>query len=247
MKNSLFTVIENKPISRDVFRLALSGDCSAITAPGQFVNVALPGLFLRRPISVCDVENGVLTLVYKVVGTGTDAMSALLPGDELDLLTGLGNGFDVSSSGGRVILAGGGVGAPPLYLLAKRLLAAGRDVTAALGFGTAEEVILADEFSSLGVKTLVTTIDGSFGEKGLVTSVIEPEKYDCMYACGPIPMLKSLYNGFDLPGAFSLEERMGCGFGACMGCSIQTLSGPKRVCKEGPVFDRKELLWQTQE
>ena len=222
--------------------MVLRGDTSAIRNPGEFVNISLEGLYLRRPISVCDVEGELLTLIYKVVGKGTEAMSAMSKGARLLLLTGLGNGYDLSLSGDRPLLVGGGVGVPPMYLLAKRLLAQGKRVSVILGFNTADEVFYEDEFRALGCDVTVTTVDGSRGVKGFVTDAL-PEAYSYFYTCGPMPMFKALNKAVKTSGQFSFEERMGCGFGACMGCSCKTLTGYKRICKDGPVLKREEIIW----
>lgn len=237
----LFTVQSQRRLTDAVYHLRLAGDTGAITRPGQFVQVSLPGFYLRRPISVCDWGEGWLDLVYKVVGHGTEAMAGFKPGAELDLLTGLGNGFDVDGCPSGVVLVGGGVGAPPLYGLCKALIAAGKAPHVILGFNTAKEIFWKDEFESLGVPVAVTTVDGSAGAQGFVTAAMRtPTPYVC--ACGPRPMLRAVYDAC-ADGQFSFEERMACGFGVCMGCSIQTASGPKRVCKDGPVFSREEILW----
>ena len=242
MKQTTLTVVENARLADGIYRLRLAGDTSAITAPGQFVNLKLSGFFLRRPISVCDWENGELTLIYKVLGRGTEAMTGMASGTELNVLTGLGNGFDVAACGETTLLIGGGIGVPPMYGLARRLLAAGKTPIAILGFNTAQERFYEEEFLALGVRTVVTTADGSYGVRGFVTDAL-PEVYDTFCACGPLPMLRALCRAADKPGFLSLEARMGCGFGACMGCTIETLNGPKRVCREGPVFRKEELLW----
>ena len=239
MKQVRMTVSENEMIARQVYRLRLRGDTSGILRPGQFVNLKLEGLFLRRPISVCAWEEDSLTLIYKTVGTGTAQMSRLAPGAELDLLTGLGNGYDPEKAGEAPLLLGGGVGVPPLYGLARVLRQAGKRV---LGFNTAAEVFLAEEFRALGCDTVVATADGSLGQKGFVTDCL-PEKYSYFYACGPLPMLRAVYRLSRSEGEFSLEERMGCGFGACMGCSFQTRNGFKRICREGPVLEKGEIPW----
>ena len=240
MKQTVLTVTENERLTESVFRMRLAGDAGELR-PGQFAELKLDGLYLRRPISVCDYENGVLTLIYKTVGRGTDAMSRMAPGEKLDALTELGNGYDLEAETDRPLLVGGGVGVPPLYFLAKELLKKGKNVSVTLGFNTASEVFYEDEFRELGCEVALTTVDGSRGAKGFVTAAI-PAFADRLYACGPLPMLKALMKT-DIPGEMSLEERMGCGFGACMGCSIQTVSGPRRVCKDGPVFKKEELLW----
>ena len=243
MKQSIFQILSNTALTDSVFKMVLSGDTSAITAPGQFVNIQLDGLFLRRPISVCDYNKNTLTLVYKVVGKGTEKMSRMMPGTQLDLLTGLGNGYDLTLSGERPVLLGGGVGVPPLYNLAKKLMAQGKDVTVILGFNTKSEIFYEDAFQALGCTVLVTTVDGSYGVKGFATDAL-PEDYTYFYTCGPEPMLKSVYRATRTSGQMSFEERMGCGFGACMGCSCKTLTGYKRICKDGPVMKKEEIQWE---
>ena len=243
MKQGLFTVIENTALTETVFRMRLAGDTGAITAPGQFVNVLLEGKFLRRPISVCDCEEGILTLVYKVVGGGTEQMSRMREGTVLDVLTGLGNGYSLTEAGEHPLLVGGGVGVPPLYLLAKQLRARGLRVSVILGFNTAAEVFYKDEFEALGCEVRVSTVDGSMGVRGFVTDAMDGIDYTYFYTCGPEPMLKALYRASTTGGQMSFEERMGCGFGACMGCSCKTLTGNKRICKEGPVMRKEEILW----
>ena len=242
MKQSIFTIFDNIALTQNVFKMVLCGDTSAITAPGQFVNIQLDGLFLRRPISVCDYDESTLTIIYKVVGKGTEAMSQMISGDRLDILTGLGNGYDLSLSGDAPVLLGGGVGVPPMYNLAKKLVAQGKSVSVILGFNTAGEVFYENEFKSLGCDVQVTTVDGSYGKKGFVTDAL-PEEYTYFYTCGPEPMLKAVYKATHTSGQMSFEERMGCGFGACMGCSCKTLTGYKRICKEGPVMMKEEILW----
>ncbi len=243
MKQGLFEIVENTPLTETVWRMRLRGDTSAITAAGQFVNIRLEGLFLRRPISVCDCEADILTLVYKVVGKGTRQMSEMTHGT-LDVLTGLGNGYDLSTAGERPLLLGGGVGVPPLYMLAKRLIAEGRQVSVVLGFNTKDEVFYEDEFRALGAAVTVATADGSYGVRGFVTDAL-PTDYTYFYTCGPEPMLKAVYRATNTSGQFSFEERMGCGFGACMGCSCKTITGNKRICKEGPVLQKEDILWET--
>ena len=244
MKQGIFEIIENTPLTASVYRMRLAGDTSAITAAGQFVNIALAGKFLRRPISVCDVEEGVLTIVYKVVGKGTEQMATMRVGERLDVLTGLGNGYDLALAGDHPLLLGGGVGVPPLYNLAKRLLAAGKQVTVILGFNKAEEIFYKEEFTALGARVIVATADGSAGVKGFVTDAM-PEDYSYFYTCGPEPMLKAVWRATKTSGQLSFEERMGCGFGACMGCSCKTLTGNKRICREGPVLRKEEILWES--
>ncbi len=243
MQDAVFTIKENEAIAKNVFRLVLAGDTSQVTAAGQFVNVSLPGFFLRRPISVADAGENELTLIFKTVGQGTDALSKMPTGTVLSVLTGLGNGYDLSKSGERPLLLGGGVGVPPLYLLAKKLRVSGKDVSVVLGFNTKEEIFYEDEFRALGCHVTVATADGSYGVKGFVTDAL-PEGCTYFYTCGPLPMLKAVYRTLALDGEFSLEERMGCGFGACMGCSVRVKGGYKRVCKDGPVFKKEELLWE---
>ncbi|MDO4493071.1 MAG: dihydroorotate dehydrogenase electron transfer subunit [Clostridia bacterium] len=243
MKQQLFTIESNRKLAPGVFEMRLAGDLSEITAPGQFVNLRLEGRYLRRPISVCDAENGILTLIYKVVGAGTEQMSAMQPGTVLDILTGLGNGYDLTLSGEHPVLLGGGAGVPPMYLLAKKLLAEGKRVTAILGFNTASEIFYEEEFHALGCETIVTTVDGSYGTKGFVTNAL-PEAYSYFYTCGPEPMLKAVCRFTNTSGQLSFEKRMGCGFGACMGCTCKTLTGNKRICKEGPVMKKEEIVWE---
>ena len=241
-KKGIYKILTNEPLTDAVWRMTLAGDTQWISAPGQFVNIALEGKYLRRPISICDYDDRSIALIYKVVGGGTEQMSRMLPGETLDLLTGLGNGFSTKNDARRPLLVGGGVGVPPLYNLAKRLLAEGKPVQVVLGFNTASEIYYKEEFEALGARVLVTTADGSAGVRGFVTDAL-PEVYDTFCACGPLPMLRALCRAADKPGFLSLEARMGCGFGACMGCTIETLNGPKRVCREGPVFRKEELLW----
>ena len=243
MKQSIFTILTNEALTPSVYSMTLSGDTSAITAPGQFVNIRLAGKFLRRPISVCDWENGKLTLVYKVVGHGTAQMAAMAPGEKLDILTGLGNGYDLGLVGAAPLLVGGGVGVPPMYGLAKHLRAMGKEVQVILGFNTKAEIFYEQEFKDLGCTVTVTTADGSYGVKGFVTDAMKNLHYSHFCACGPEPMLKALYAASTTSGQMSFEERMGCGFGACMGCSCKTLTGNKRICKDGPVMKKEEILW----
>lgn len=241
MNSAILTIIENRALTDSVYIMKLSGRTGE-NRPGQFAELKLDGLFLRRPISVCDNENGVLTLVYKNVGKGTELMTGMKAGDTLDVLTGLGNGYDIGSAGERPLLIGGGVGVPPLYMLAKELVRSGRKVSVVLGFNTKSEIFFEDEFRALGCSVTVTTADGSYGVKGFVTDAL-PDGASYFYACGPKPMLAALCGKTGLSGEVSLEERMGCGFGACMGCSIMTKGGAKRVCKDGPVFKKEELIW----
>ena len=244
MKKGLFTVVSNQRLTDSVFKMVLSGDTSAIERPGQFVNIQLDGLYLRRPISVCDYEDGTLTIIYKVVGKGTEQMSWLDEGAKLDILTGLGNGYFTEFSGDSPVLIGGGVGVPPLYNLAKILIKEGKAPTVIIGFNTASEIFYKEEFEELGIPVLVATADGSVGIKGFVTDALKQvEGYTHIYTCGPEPMLKAIYNATEVDGSFSFEERMGCGFGACMGCSCKTKYGNKRICKDGPVLLREEIIW----
>ena len=243
MKQGIFEIVENIPLTENVFRMILRGDTSAITAPGQFVNILLEGLYLRRPISVCDVQGDLLTIIYKVVGKGTKKMSQMT-GGKLDVLTGLGNGYDLSVAGEKPVLLGGGVGVPPMYLLAKKLIQQGREVQVILGFNTKAEVFYEEEFKALGAAVTVTTVDGSYGMKGFVTDALKNMEYTYFYTCGPEPMLKAIYSASETSGQMSFEKRMGCGFGACMGCSCKTITGYKRICKEGPVMRKEEILWE---
>ena len=244
MKQSIFTILSNEPLTDSVYKMILAGDTGHITAAGQFVNLQLEGHFLRRPISVCDYDENTLTIIYKVVGKGTAAMSAMIPGQALDILTGLGNGYDLTLSGDHPVLLGGGVGVPPMYNLAKKLIGQGKKVSVILGFNTASEVFYEEEFKALGCSVTVTTVDGSHGTKGFVTDAL-PENYTYFYTCGPEPMLKAVYRASTTSGQMSFEERMGCGFGACMGCSCKTITGYKRICKEGPVMKKEEILWEA--
>ena len=243
MKQGFFKIIENVPLTDCVYKMVLQGDTSAITAPGQFVNIKLEGLYLRRPISVCDVEGDLLTIIYKVVGKGTEQMSQMQSG-KLDVLTGLGNGYDMSRAGDAPVLLGGGVGVPPMYLLCKKLIEQGKRVQVILGFNTKNEVFYEDQFRALGAEVLVTTADGSHGIKGFVTDAMKDMRYSYFYTCGPEPMLKAVYKTSVTSGQMSFEKRMGCGFGACMGCSCKTITGYKRICKEGPVMEKEEILWE---
>ena len=242
MKQVIFTLKSTERLAENVYKSVFAGDTSGITGAGQFVNVKIDGLYLRRPISVADKTDGALTLVYKTVGKGTTALSTAAVGTTFDVLTGLGNGYDLSLSGETPLLIGGGVGVPPLYYLAKKLLEKGAKPVVALGFNRKEEVFFVKEFEALGVKVLLATVDGSAGEKGFVTGVL-PQDYSYFYCCGPEPMLKAVYNATETDGEFSFEERMGCGFGACMGCSCKTITGNKRICKDGPVLKKGEILW----
>ena len=243
MKDTHFTVVENKRIAHNTYLSVLEGDTSDITAPGQFVNIKLDGLYLRRPISVCDVEGNKLTIIYKIVGVGTEKMAATPTGEKWLTLTGLGNGYDLSKSGDRPLLIGGGAGVPPMYLLARELVKEGKRPTVILGFGKADEVFFKEKFEALGLRVIVTTLDGSYGVKGFVTDAMDDLQYTYFYTCGPEPMLKAIYDASLTSGQFSFEERMGCGFGACMGCSCKTKYGNKRICRDGPVLVKEEIIW----
>lgn len=245
-KKGIYKVVANEPLTPDVWRMVLAGDTQWITRPGQFVNIELEGLYLRRPISISDWSEDTITIIYKVVGRGTEQMSRMTEGQELDVLTGLGNGFDADVECQRPLLVGGGVGVPPLYRLAKELIVRGRKVSVVLGFNTAKELFYADEFRALGADVYVSTADGSVGTKGFVTDAIRENgvDFDFFYSCGPLPMLKALCDCTDVSGELSFEERMGCGFGACMGCSCKTITGYKRICKDGPVMKKEEILWE---
>ncbi len=243
MKQGIFDIIENIALTDSVYRMILQGDTSAITAPGQFVNIQLDGLYLRRPISVCDVSGDKLTIIYKVVGKGTKQMSQMHSG-KLDLLTGLGNGYDLTVAGEKPVLLGGGVGVPPMYMLAKELIALGKEVNVILGFNTKDEIFYEEQFKALGCQVTVTTVDGSYGLKGFVTDALKDLEYTHFFTCGPEPMLKAVYRASVTSGQMSFEKRMGCGFGACMGCSCKTITGYKRICKEGPVMRKEEILWE---
>ena len=242
MNISIFKILKNEQIAKNTFECVLSGDTSHITAPGQFVNIKLDGFYLRRPISVCNLEGDKLTLIYKVVGDGTAVMAEMKPGEELDVMCGLGNGYDTSVSGDAPLLIGGGAGVPPMYLLARKLIAEGKKPRAILGFGKKDEVFYKEKFEEIGVPVTVTTVDGSEGVKGFVTDAME-QGYTYFYTCGPEPMLKAIYDKSETSGQFSFEERMGCGFGACMGCSCKTKYGNKRICRDGPVLVKEEIIW----
>ncbi|MBQ8688839.1 MAG: dihydroorotate dehydrogenase electron transfer subunit [Clostridia bacterium] len=242
MKDSIFEIIKQEKIAKNTYEMVLRGDTSDITAAGQFVNIKLDGFYLRRPISVCNVEGDELTIIYKVVGKGTEAMAEMSRGEELLVLTGLGNGYNTSVSGSSPLLIGGGAGVPPMFLLAVKLLAEGKKPRAILGFGSADEVFYKEKFEQLGVPVTVTTVDGTEGVKGFVTDAMKGE-YTYFYTCGPEPMLKAVYDKSTTSGQFSFEERMGCGFGACMGCSCKTKYGNKRICRDGPVLVKEEIIW----
>lgn len=243
-KNDIYEILENQMLTKDVYRMVLKGDTQYINRPGQFINIKIDGCFLRRPISISDYDENTLTIIYKIFGKGTEKMSKMNIGEKLNILTGLGNGFDKNLSGDRPLLIAGGVGVPPMYRLCKELLKDGKKPIIVLGFNTKEEIFYENEFKDLGAEVYVSTVDGSYGTKGFVTNIIkELEDYTYYYACGPMPMLKAVYDEAQSDGELSFEERMGCGFGACMGCSIKTKNGTKRVCKEGPVFRKEEIIW----
>lgn len=245
MKQGIFTVTANEELTEGVMRMVLTGDTADISGPGQFVNIKLDGLFLRRPISVCDLTGDRLTIIYKIVGKGTEEMALMEPGQELDVLTGLGNGYSLEESGEAPLLIGGGAGVPPMYLLAKKLIEAGKKPTVILGFNTASEMFYEEEFKALGAEVKVTTADGTYGIKGFVTAAMG-EEYSYFYACGPEAMLKAVADASVTGGQLSFEERMGCGFGACMGCSCETLYGSKRICKDGPVLRKEEVICRNE-
>lgn len=243
MNQVMMKITDNKKIAEKTYFMSLEGDTSAITKPGQFINIKLDGFFLRRPISVCDFENGKLSIIYKVVGNGTKEMSELPVGAELDILSGLGNGYDTSKSGDCPVLIGGGAGVPPMYMLCKKLVSEGKKATVILGFNSEKEVFGVDEFKATGAEVYVTTADGSVGTKGFVTDVLKNLDYTYFYTCGPMPMFKAIESIAKTSGQYSFEERMGCGFGACMGCTCKTKYGNKRICKDGPVLEREEIVW----
>ncbi|MBR4843553.1 MAG: dihydroorotate dehydrogenase electron transfer subunit [Alistipes sp.] len=244
-KKGIYTILSNEPLTPVVYRMVLEGDTQYITRSGQFINIELEGKFLRRPISVSDYDATTVTIIYKVVGSGTEQMREMKAGQKLDILTGLGNGFNTENEAQRPLLVGGGVGVPPLYNLAKRLLEEGKKPMVILGFNTKSEIFYEEQFKALGVEVYCSTADGSYGVKGFVTDVIREKElqFDYLYTCGPLPMLKALYDATEVEGEFSFEERMGCGFGACMGCSCKTKYGNKRICKDGPVLKREEIIW----
>lgn len=245
-KRGLYIIKENVRLAGAVYKMVLEGDTSYITAAGQFVNIELSGKFLRRPISVCDYDGNAVTIIYKVVGSGTEQMSLMTAGEELDMLTGLGNGFSTGVPSEKPLLVGGGVGVPPMYNLAKKLLAEGKVPTVILGFNCADEIFYEEEFRALGIRTIVATADGSCGTRGFVTDAIRENvsDFDYIYACGPLPMLRALADTVACKGQFSFEERMGCGFGGCMGCTCKTRGGFKRICREGPVLTTDEIIWE---
>lgn len=243
MYQGFYEIKSNKKLTESIFQMVLIGDTSSITAPGQFINIKLDGFYLRRPISICDYDDSTITIIYKVVGEGTEVMSKMNSGEKLDVLCGLGNGFDTSKSLDKPVLIGGGVGVPPMYNLCKKLITEGKKITVILGFNKEEEVFYEDEFKKLGADVKVTTVDGSYGIKGFVTDALKDTEYDYFYTCGPMPMFKAIEATAITSGQYSFEERMGCGFGACMGCSCKTKYGNKRICKDGPVLEREEIIW----
>ena len=243
MTQGFYKILSNVQLTGTVYKMVLGGDTSAITAPGQFVNIKLEGKFLRRPISICDYDETTITLVYKVVGVGTQQMAEMCEGQVLDVLVGLGNGYSLDKCGEKPLLIGGGVGVPPLYNLCKKLINEGKKVTVVLGFNTKEEIFLEDDFKALGAEVLVATADGSYGTKGFVTDAMKDIDYTYFFTCGPMPMFKAIEAVAATSGQYSFEERMGCGFGACMGCSCKTKYGNKRICKDGPVLEREEIIW----
>ena len=243
MKSVIFELVKNEKIAKNTYLWVLSGDISDITAPGQFVNIKLDGFYLRRPISVADAMDGKLTLIFKAVGEGTEKMAKMLPGEKLDILSGLGNGYNKETSGNAPLLIGGGAGVPPMYMLCRELVAEGKKPTVILGFGSSDEVFFKEEFEALGASVIVATADGTEGVRGFVTDAMDGVKYSYFYTCGPEPMLKAVYEKSSSSGQFSFEERMGCGFGACMGCSCKTKYGNKRICRDGPVLVKEEIIW----
>ena len=243
MYQGIYEIKSNIKLVESVYETVLLGDTSSLRSPGQFINIKIDGLFLRRPISVCDYDENSITIIYKVVGEGTQLMSEMQSGEKLDVLCGLGNGFDTSKSGDNPVLIGGGVGVPPMYNLCKKLISEGKKVTVILGFNNADEIFYEDKFKALGADVKVTTVDGSYGIKGYVTDALKETNYTYFYTCGPMPMFKAIENTATTSGQYSFEERMGCGFGACMGCSCKTKYGNKRICKDGPVLEREEIIW----
>ena len=243
MYQGFYEIKSNVKLTESIYEMVLEGDTSSITAPGQFINIKIDGFYLRRPISICDYSENTITIIYKVVGEGTEVMSKMNAGEKLDVLCGLGNGFDTSKSLDKPVLIGGGVGVPPMYNLCKKLIAEGKKVTVILGFNKKEEIFYEDEFKKLGADVKVTTVDGSYGVKGFVTDALKDTEYSYFYTCGPMPMFKAIENTATTSGQYSFEERMGCGFGACMGCSCKTKYGNKRICKDGPVLTREEIIW----
>ena len=243
MTQGIYEIVLNEKLTDNVYKMIIKGDTSAITAPGQFVNIKLEGKYLRRPISICDYSEKDITLIYKVVGVGTEQMAEMSGGESLDVLVGLGNGYSTAESGEKALLIGGGVGVPPLYNLCKKLISEGKEASVILGFNTKSEIFLYDDFKALGAKVTVATADGSFGVKGFVTDAMKDMDYSYFYTCGPEPMFRAIESVAQSSGQYSFEERMGCGFGACMGCSCKTKYGNKRICKDGPVLKREDIVW----
>ncbi len=243
MTQGLYEILSNEKLTSNVLKMVLKGDTSAVTAPGQFINIKLEGKFLRRPVSICDYSDGTITIIYKVVGVGTEQMADMKPGEMLDVLVGLGNGYWLDKCGDKPLLIGGGVGVPPMYNLCKKLIEQGKKVNVVLGFNTADEIFLEDDFRALGAAVTVATADGSYGVKGFVTDAMKNIDYTYFFTCGPMPMFKAIEAVAVTSGQYSFEERMGCGFGACMGCSCKTKYSNKRICKDGPVLEREEIIW----
>ena len=243
MKEADYIIISNIALNSAIYEMRLKGDTGALSRSGQFIDVAVTGKYLRRPISVCDYDEKGLTIVYKVVGEGTAALSRMRPGESVNALCGLGNGFDDGAAAKKIALVGGGVGLPPLYGLAKRLKENGAVFSVLAGFNSAADMYYTDNFRALCGDVRIATADGSFGTKGFVTSLLGKGEFDYFYACGPLPMLKAIMNADDHPAQLSFEERMGCGFGACMGCTVKVKGGYKRICKDGPVLVREEVIW----
>ena len=243
MYQGIYEIISNNKLTESIFEMVLEGDTTSISAPGQFINIKLDGFYLRRPISICDYDDRTITIIYKVVGEGTEVMSKMNSGEKLDVLCGLGNGFDTSKSMDKPVLIGGGVGVPPMYNLCKKLISEGKSVTVILGFNKKDEIFYEDDFKKLGADVKVTAVDGSYGIKGFVTDALKETEYSYFYTCGPMPMFKAIESTAVTSGQYSFEERMGCGFGACMGCSCKTKYGNKRICKDGPVLEREEIIW----
>ena len=243
MYQGMYEILSNKCIAKNTFEMVLKGDTTSLTKPGQFINIKLEGKYLRRPISVCDYDSDTTTIIYKVVGKGTEQMAEMKPGEMLDVLSGLGNGFDISKADKDAVLLGGGAGIAPMFNLCRELIKKGTMVTVILGFNTKDEVYYEEEFKNLGAKVYITTVDGSYGEKGFVTDVLKNLTYSYFFTCGPMPMFKAIESVATTSGQYSFEERMGCGFGACMGCSCKTKYGNKRICKDGPVLLREEIIW----
>ena len=243
MKQGIYTVLSNVALTDSVYKMVLEGDTLALTSPGQFVNLTVEGLYLRRPISVFDWDDTTISIIYKVVGEGTEKMAQWPVGYKCDVLTGLGNGFDMSKSGDEPVLIGGGVGIPPMFGLCKRLISEGKKPKVILGFNKESEIFCEEDFKAIGAETYITTVDGSVGIKGFVTDALKDMNYTYFYTCGPMPMFKAIERTAEGSGEYSFEERMGCGFGACMGCSCKTKYGNKRICKDGPVLKREEIIW----